>query len=43
MDNISNKVAYLKGFADAADLSASGDEGKIIKKLIEVKEDKNRT
>ena len=39
MENISNKVAYLKGFADAIDLSKSGDEGKILKKLIEVVDD----
>ena len=39
MENITNKVAYLKGFADAVDLAKSGDEGKILKKLIEVVED----
>lgn len=39
MENISNKVAYLKGYADAVDLSKSGDEGKVINKLIDILDD----
>lgn len=39
MENLSQKVSYLKGFADGLDLSPKSDEGKLISKMLEVLEE----
>ncbi len=36
MENFLKKVAYLKGYADGLDINEKTDEGKLLKKIIEV-------
>lgn len=39
MENLNEKVAYLKGFLKGSDLDLTTSEGKILKEIIEVLED----
>lgn len=39
MKNLSKKVAYLKGYADGLDLNPKSEEGKLLKKMLEVIDD----
>lgn len=39
MENLNEKVAYLKGFLKGSDLDLTTAEGKILKEIIEVLED----
>lgn len=36
MEELIKKVSYLKGFADGLDINEKTDEGKLLKKIIEV-------
>lgn len=36
MEELIKKVSYLKGFADGLDINEKTDEGKLLKKMIEV-------
>lgn len=36
MEELIKKVSYLKGFADGLDINDKTDEGKLLKKIIEV-------
>ena len=39
MEELVKKVAYLKGFADGLDINEKTDEGKLLKKIVEVLEE----
>lgn len=43
MENLSQKVSYLKGYAEGLEISPKSDEGKLITKMLDVLEEMAET